>query len=66
MKTISQFTPKKVRALIRKGRWTKPTAGLVLGYAQANLVILPEKNAFDFLPPVPVFNGMNGHIQLLM
>ena len=49
MKTISQFTPKKIRALIRKGRWTKPTAGLALGYAQANLVILPEKNAFDFL-----------------
>ncbi len=49
MKTISQFTPKKVRVLIRKGRWTKPTAGLALGYAQANLVILPEKNAFDFL-----------------
>ena len=35
--------------MIRKGKWDKPTAGLALGYAQANLVIVPEKYAFDFL-----------------
>ncbi len=35
--------------LIRKGKWHRPTAGLALGYAQANLVVLPEKYAFDFL-----------------
>jgi len=49
MKNISQLTPKEIRTLIRKGKWDKPTAGLAMGYAQANLVILPEKYAFDFL-----------------
>jgi uncharacterized protein YcsI (UPF0317 family) len=49
MKEVSDRTPKEIRTLIRKGRWGKQTAGLALGYAQANLVILPEKYAFDFL-----------------
>ncbi len=49
MKDISQRNPKQIRALIRKGKWDKPTAGLAMGYAQANLAILPEEYAFDFL-----------------
>ncbi len=49
MNDLSRLTPKKIRSLIRKGEWDRPTAGLALGYAQANLVILPEKYAFDFL-----------------
>ncbi len=49
MKNIQQLDPKKIRALIRKGKWDRPTAGLAMGYAQANLVILPQKYAFDFL-----------------
>jgi uncharacterized protein YcsI (UPF0317 family) len=49
MKDIQKLTPGEIRALIRKGKWDKPTAGLAMGYAQANLVILPEKYAFDFL-----------------
>ena len=49
MKNISELTPKEIRSLIRKGKWDKPTAGLAMGYAQANLVILPQKYAFDFL-----------------
>jgi uncharacterized protein YcsI (UPF0317 family) len=49
MKNISPLTPKEIRNLIRKGRWDKPTAGVAMGYAQANLVILPQKDAFDFL-----------------
>ena len=49
MKDIYQLTPKEIRSLIRKGKWRKPTAGVALGYAQANLVILPQKYAFDFL-----------------
>lgn len=49
MKNIDRLDPKEIRAFIRKGKWDKPTAGLALGYAQANLVILPEKYAFDFL-----------------
>ncbi len=42
-------TPQALRALIRKGDWTAPTAGLVMGRVQANLVILPVEQAFDFL-----------------
>jgi uncharacterized protein YcsI (UPF0317 family) len=49
MKDILKLTPRDIRSLIRKGRWDKPTAGLAMGYAQANLVILPQKYAFDFL-----------------
>lgn len=49
MKNIQQYTPKEIRTLIRRGKWDKPTAGLAMGYAQANLVILPQKYAFDFL-----------------
>lgn len=49
MKKIDQLTPKEIRLLIRKGKWNQPTAGLAPGYAQANLVILPFKYAFDFL-----------------
>ena len=49
MKKVQQFAPAEIRRLIRKGNWDKPTAGLAMGYAQANLVILPQKYAFDFL-----------------
>ena len=49
MKNIKPLIPKEIRNLIRKGKWDKPTAGLAMGYAQANLVILPQKYAFDFL-----------------
>jgi uncharacterized protein YcsI (UPF0317 family) len=41
--------PKAVRAAIREGSWDRPTAALAPGYAQANLVVLPEADAFDFL-----------------
>jgi uncharacterized protein YcsI (UPF0317 family) len=49
IKDIGKLTPKEIRSLIRKGQWDKVTAGLAMGYAQANLVILPERYAFDFL-----------------
>ena len=49
MKNVKPLTPKEIRNLIRKGKWDQPTAGLAMGYAQANLVILPQKYAFDFL-----------------
>jgi len=49
MKGIHQLNPKEIRILTRQGKWDKPTAGLAMGYAQANLVILPKKYAFDFL-----------------
>src|SRR3954462_7770272 len=37
------------RAAIRRGEWTGPTAGLAPGCTQANLVMLPAADAFDFL-----------------
>jgi uncharacterized protein YcsI (UPF0317 family) len=49
MRNVQQLAPKKIRDLIRKGKWDKPTVGLAMGYAQANLVILRQKYAFDFL-----------------
>ncbi len=49
MKNIQELTPKRIRNLIREGKWDRPTAGLAMGYAQANLVILPKRYAFDFL-----------------
>lgn len=45
----SDLTPREVRAIIRDGRMTGPTAGLCPGYAQANLVVLPRELAYDFL-----------------
>ena len=49
MENIQPLTPREIRRIIRKGKWDKPTVGLAMGYAQANLVILPQKYAFDFL-----------------
>ncbi|MBI2170982.1 MAG: putative hydro-lyase [Chloroflexi bacterium] len=42
-------SPTQLRALIRQGRWARPTAGLAPGHVQANLVVLPKEQAFDFL-----------------
>jgi uncharacterized protein YcsI (UPF0317 family) len=42
-------TPKEIRQAIRQGRYSGGTAGLALGYVQANLVILPKAEAYDFL-----------------
>ena len=41
--------PGELRAAARAGEHTGPTAGLCPGYTQANLVALPEADAFDFL-----------------
>lgn len=37
------------RTRIRVGDHTGPTSGLAPGYAQANLVVLPERHALDFV-----------------
>ena len=39
----------ELRALVRKKEWNKPTTGIAAGYVQANLVMLPEEEAFHFL-----------------
>ncbi len=41
--------PAEIRRHIRDGIWTGPTTGLARAYAQANLVILDRRYAFDFL-----------------
>ncbi len=47
--SLAKAHPKEVRGLIRSGRWTSHTTGLCQGFVQANLVLLPETWAFDFL-----------------
>ncbi len=49
MPDYSHESPAKVRELIRKGEITTQTSGMCDGFAQANLVILPKKEAGDFL-----------------
>jgi uncharacterized protein YcsI (UPF0317 family) len=41
--------PRAMRELIREGKWRGPTSGLCLGYAQANVAILPRDLAFEFM-----------------
>jgi len=40
---------RQFRASVACGEWQKPTSGQAPGFTQANVVILPEKYAFDFL-----------------
>jgi uncharacterized protein YcsI (UPF0317 family) len=40
---------REVRAAARNGRWRRATHGLARGYVQANMAIVPERHAFDFL-----------------
>ncbi len=42
-------TGRQARQAIRAGAWTGPTAGLAPGTVQANLAILPQEQAFNFL-----------------
>jgi len=49
MGSKQRISPVELRSLIREGKWTKVTTGLVPGFVQANLVILPKEQAFHFL-----------------
>jgi uncharacterized protein YcsI (UPF0317 family) len=49
MVLLASAHPQEARTSIREGQWTEPTAGLAQGYAQANLVILPQELAYEFL-----------------
>jgi uncharacterized protein YcsI (UPF0317 family) len=46
---VSAATARSARAAARAGEHRGPTAGLAPGHTQANLVVLPEADAFDFL-----------------
>jgi uncharacterized protein YcsI (UPF0317 family) len=49
MLDLSGATGAEVRRCVRGGEWKGPTPGLAVGYAQANLAIVPRQLAFDFL-----------------
>ena len=42
-------SPQQLRQYIRDRKWTTPTSGAASGYLQANLVMLPAAEAFNFL-----------------
>jgi uncharacterized protein YcsI (UPF0317 family) len=46
---LTRLPPQEARQMIRQRQLTGTTIGVSDGYVQANLVILPEKDAFDFL-----------------
>lgn len=46
---LKNATPREVRHLIRAGEFAEPTSGLCPGFAQANLIVLPREQAYDFL-----------------
>ena len=43
------WPPSEIRRAIREGRWQRVTHGLAPGAVHANLAILPERYAFDFM-----------------
>ncbi len=47
--SLKRANPGRVRAAIRSGSYRSHTAGLGAGYLQANLAILPERAALDFM-----------------
>lgn len=49
MQDLPHLTPRQIRERARTGEFTGFTAGAALGYVQANLVVLPREQAFDFL-----------------
>jgi uncharacterized protein YcsI (UPF0317 family) len=46
---LEGLSPQELRKIIREGRWSGGTEGLARGYAQANLIILPQDVALEFL-----------------
>ncbi len=49
MNDLATKSAKEVRSLIRENKLIRPTSGMALGHAQANLAILPRDLAYDFL-----------------
>ena len=45
----SHASPSEFRQAVRTNQYTSPTNGICPGYWQANLIVLDEKYAFDFL-----------------
>ncbi|REI13714.1 putative hydro-lyase [Staphylococcus felis] len=49
MEDLGDLLPHEAREKIRKGQINQPTSGISNGYIQANVVILPKHDAYDFL-----------------
>ncbi|MFZ0241090.1 MAG: putative hydro-lyase [Desulfobacterales bacterium] len=47
--TSETLTATELRHRIRAGQWRQPTSGAARGFVQANLVMLPKSEAFNFL-----------------
>ncbi|MEN8753244.1 MAG: putative hydro-lyase [Desulfobacterales bacterium] len=47
--TPENITAAQLRGRIRAAEWRKPTSGAARGFVQANLVMLPQQEAFHFL-----------------
>lgn len=48
-RSLERASPAEVRRAIREGRWRSNTKRLALGHHQANVTIVPERHAFDFM-----------------
>ena len=46
---MKRIKPKEFRALVRKGAWKDVSLEVCEGFAQANMVIIPQEYAFEFL-----------------
>jgi uncharacterized protein YcsI (UPF0317 family) len=49
MSSLRTVSGRTIRELARTGEFTGVTSGVALGHVQANLVVLPRSQAFDFL-----------------
>ena len=47
--TIDRRPAQELRSRCRSGEFKQPTTGFAPGFAQANLLVLPKEDAFDFL-----------------
>src|SRR4051812_47032299 len=47
--TMTFNDPRELRLAAREGKFQEPTSGHAPGFLQANLMILPQQYAFDFL-----------------
>ncbi len=47
--TASISSPAEARLAMRRGNWTGPTTFQFPGFVQCNLVVLPQRDAYDFL-----------------
>ena len=48
-KELLEMSPKEFRNIVRLGEWSEPNLNVCRGYAMANLAVVPQDYAFDFL-----------------